>query len=569
MRSSKYFLSTVKESPAEAELASHKLMLRAGLIRRLGSGLYTWMPLGLRVLRKVEAVVREEMNRAGALELQMPCVIPSELWMESGRWDAFGPQMLRIKDRHQRDFLFGPTHEEVITDIARREIRSYRQLPAHFYQMHTKFRDEIRPRFGVMRAREFVMKDGYSFHAGYDDLVREYRVMHDTYSRIFERLGLKFRAVAADPGAIGGTGSHEFHVLADSGEDAIAWCPESDFAANIELAEAVAPPAPRPAPGAPMAKAATPGKTTCEDVAALLKLPLQRTVKAIAVMSGERFAMLLLRGDHNLNEIKAGKVAGLAPFRFASEAEIARHAGCQPGYIGPVGVKDALVIADRTVAAMGDFVCGANEAGFHLTGVNWGRDLLEPAVVADIRNVIEGDASPDGKGAIQIQRGIEVGHIFQLRTKYSEALKATYLDEKGVAQPMEMGCYGIGVTRIVAAAIEQNHDESGIAFPRAMAPFEVALVPIGYRKSATVREAADRLYAELAAAGIDVLLEDRDERAGVLFADMELIGVPHRVVVSERGIAAGTIEYKGRRDEAAANAPLAGALRFLQEKLGA
>ena len=569
MRSSKYFLSTVKESPAEAELASHKLMLRAGLIRRLGSGLYTWMPLGLRVLRKVEAVVREEMNRAGALELQMPCVIPSELWMESGRWDAFGPQMLRIKDRHQRDFLFGPTHEEVITDIARREIRSYRQLPAHFYQMHTKFRDEIRPRFGVMRAREFVMKDGYSFHAGYDDLVREYRVMHDTYSRIFERLGLKFRAVAADPGAIGGTGSHEFHVLADSGEDAIAWCPESDFAANIELAEAVAPPAPRPAPGAPMAKAATPGKTTCEDVAALLKLPLQRTVKAIAVMSGERFAMLLLRGDHNLNEIKAGKVAGLAPFRFASEAEIARHAGCQPGYIGPVGVKDALVIADRTVAAMGDFVCGANEAGFHLTGVNWGRDLLEPAVVADIRNVIEGDASPDGKGAIQIQRGIEVGHIFQLRTKYSEALKATYLDEKGVAQPMEMGCYGIGVTRIVAAAIEQNHDESGIAFPRAMAPFEVALVPIGYRKSATVREAADRLYAELAAAGVDVLLEDRDERAGVLFADMELIGVPHRVVISERGLAAGTMEYKGRRDEAAANPPLAGALRFLQEKLGA
>jgi len=569
MRSSKYFLSTVKEAPAEAELASHKLMLRAGLIRRLGSGLYTWMPLGLRVMRKVEAVVREEMNRAGALELQMPCVIPSELWVESGRWDAFGPQMLKIKDRHQRDFLFGPTHEEVITDIARREIRSYRQLPAHFYQMHTKFRDEIRPRFGVMRAREFLMKDGYSFHAGYADLVREYRVMHDTYSRIFERLGLKFRAVAADPGAIGGTGSHEFHVLADSGEDAIAWCPESDFAANIELAEAVAPAGARPAPGAPMAKAATPGRTTCEDVAALLKLPLQRTVKAIAVMSGDRFAMLLLRGDHSLNEIKAGKVAGLAPFRFASEAEIARHTGCQPGYIGPVGVRDALVIADRTVAAMGDFVCGANEAGFHLTGVNWGRDLPEPAAVADIRNVVEGDPSPDGKGALRIQRGIEVGHIFQLRTKYSEALKATYLDEKGVAQPMEMGCYGIGVTRIVAAAIEQNHDERGIAFPRAMAPFEVAVVPIGYRKSAAVREAADRLYAELAAAGVDVLLEDRDERAGVLFADMELIGVPHRVVISERGLAAGAIEYKGRRDEAAANPPLAGALRFLQEKLGA
>ena len=569
MRSTRYFLSTVKEAPAEAELVSHKLMLRAGLIRRLGSGLYTWMPLGLRVMRKVEAVVREEMNRAGALELQMPCVIPSELWLESGRWDAFGPQMLKIKDRHQRDFLFGPTHEEVITDIARREIRSYRQLPAHFYQMHTKFRDEIRPRFGVMRAREFVMKDGYSFHAGYDDLVREYHMMHDTYSRIFERLGLKFRSVAADPGAIGGTGSHEFHVLAESGEDAIAWCPESAYAANIELAEAIAPSVPRGAPGSSMAKVATPGKTTCEDVATLLKLPLQRTVKAIAVMSGERFAMLLLRGDHNLNEIKAGKVAGLAPFRFAGEAEIARHTGCQPGYIGPVGVIDALVIADRTVVAMGDFVCGANEAGFHLTGVNWGRDLPEPAVVADIRNVIEGDASPDGKGALRIQRGIEVGHIFQLRTKYSEALKATYLDEKGAAQPMEMGCYGIGVTRIVAAAIEQHHDERGIAFPIAMAPFEIALVPIGYRKSQAVREAADRLYAELAAAGVDVLLEDRDERAGVLFADMELIGVPHRVVVSERGIAAGTIEYKGRRDDAAANAPLAGALRFLQEKLGA
>ena len=569
MRSTRYFLSTVKEAPAEAELVSHKLMLRAGLIRRLGSGLYTWMPLGLRVMRKVEAVVREEMNRAGALELQMPCVIPSELWLESGRWDAFGPQMLKIKDRHQRDFLFGPTHEEVITDIARREIRSYRQLPAHFYQMHTKFRDEIRPRFGVMRAREFVMKDGYSFHAGYDDLVREYHMMHDTYSRIFERLGLKFRAVAADPGAIGGTGSHEFHVLADSGEDAIAWCPESAYAANIELAEAIAPSVPRGAPGSSMARVATPGKTTCEDVATLLKLPLQRTVKAIAVMSGERFAMLLLRGDHNLNEIKAGKATGLAPFRFAGEAEIARHTGCQPGYIGPVGVRDALVIADRTVVAMGDFVCGANEAGFHLTGVNWGRDLPEPAVVADIRNVIEGDASPDGKGALRIQRGIEVGHIFQLRTKYSEALKATYLDEKGAAQPMEMGCYGIGVTRIVAAAIEQNHDERGIAFPSAMAPFEIALVPIGYRKSQAVREAADRLYAELAAAGVDVLLEDRDERAGVLFADMELIGVPHRVVVSERGIAAGTIEYKGRRDDAAANAPLAGALRFLQEKLGA
>lgn len=569
MRSSKYFLSTVKEAPAEAELASHKLMLRAGLVRRLGSGLYTWMPLGLRVMRKVEAVVREEMNRAGALELQMPCVIPSELWLESGRWDAFGPQMLKIKDRHQRDFLFGPTHEEVITDIARREIRSYRQLPAHFYQMHTKFRDEIRPRFGVMRAREFVMKDGYSFHAGYDDLVREYRVMHDTYSRIFERLGLKFRAVAADPGAIGGTGSHEFHVLADSGEDAIAWCPESDFAANIELAEAVAPAGARPAPGAPMARAATPGRTTCEDVAALLKLPLQRTVKAIAVMSGERFAMLLLRGDHNLNEIKAGKVAGLAPFRFASEAEIARHAGCQPGYIGPVGVKDALVIADRTVAAMGDFVCGANEAGFHLTGVNWGRDLPEPAAVADIRNVVEGDPSPDGKGVLRIQRGIEVGHIFQLRTKYSEALKATYLDEKGAAQPMEMGCYGIGVTRIVGAAIEQNHDAKGISWPAQIAPFQVAIVPMNYHKSERVRAAADALHAELEAAGIDALLDDRDARAGVMFADMELIGVPHRVVVGERGLDKGALEYKGRQDENPTDVAVDEVVVFLKKKLSA
>lgn len=569
MRSSRFFISTVKEAPAEAELASHRLMLRAGLIRRLGSGLYTWMPLGLRVMRKVEAVVREEMNRAGALELQMPCVIPAELWVESGRWDAFGPQMLKIKDRHQRDFLFGPTHEEVITDIARREIRSYRQLPAHFYQMHTKFRDEIRPRFGVMRAREFVMKDGYSFHAGYDDLAREYRVMHETYCRIFERLGLKFRAVAADPGAIGGTGSHEFHVLADSGEDAIAWCPESDYAANVELAEAVAPAAPRPAPAAAMSRVSTPGKTTCQDVADLLKLPLQRTVKAIAVMSGERFAMLLLRGDHSLNEVKAAKIGGLGPFRFAGEAEIARHTGCQPGYIGPVGLGDALVIADRTVAAMGDFTCGANEAGYHLTGVNWGRDLPEPAVVADIRNVVEGDPSPDGKGNLRIQRGIEVGHIFQLRTKYSEALKATYLDEKGVARPMEMGCYGIGVTRIVAAAIEQNHDERGIAFPRAMAPFEVAVVPIGYRKSAAVREAADRLYAELAAAGIDVLLEDRDERAGVLFADMELIGVPHRIVISDRGIASGAVEYKGRRDAEPGSIPAGEALAFLRGKLRA
>jgi prolyl-tRNA synthetase len=569
MRSSKFFFATLKEAPAEAELASHRLMLRAGLIRRLGSGLYTWMPLGLRVVRKVEAIIREEMNRAGALEVLMPCVIPAELWIESGRWDAFGPQMLRIKDRHQRDFLFGPTHEEVITDIARREIRSYRQLPVHLYQIQTKFRDEIRPRFGVMRAREFVMKDGYSFHATFEDLQREYRVMHDTYSRIFTRLGLRFRAVAADPGAIGGTGSHEFHVLADSGEDAIAWCPESDYAANVELAEALAPPGPRPAPREPMAQVPTPGRETCADVAALLGIPIERTVKAIALVAGGRFALLLVRGDHTLNETKVAKVPGLAPFRFATDEEIARHTGSRPGYIGPVGLADALVVADRTVAAMADFVCGANKEGFHLTGVNWGRDLAEPAIVADIRNVVEGDPSPDGRGRLRVERGIEVGHIFQLRTKYSEAMHATFLDEKGVARPMEMGCYGIGVTRIVAAAIEQNHDERGIVFPRAIAPFEVCVVPVGYARNAAVREAAERLYRDLAAAGIDVLLEDREERAGVLFADMDLIGIPHRFVISERGLAAGTVEYKGRRDAAAQHTPLAAAVEFLRERLAA
>ncbi len=570
MRASQIFIATIKEAPAEAELVSHKLMLRAGLIRRLGSGLYTWMPLGLRVLRKVEAVVREEMNRAGALEVQMPCVIPAELWQESGRWEAFGPQMLKIKDRHERDFLFGPTHEEVITDIVRREVRSYRQLPVHFYQMHTKFRDEIRPRFGVLRAREFLMKDGYSFHADHADLEREYRNMHDTYVRIFTRLGLGFRAVAADPGAIGGTGSHEFHVLADSGEDAIAWCPQSAYAANVELAEAVAPAAGR-APGTErMKKVPTPGKTRCEDVAELLKLPFQRTVKAVAVMHDGGFALLLVRGDHGLNELKASKTPGLNPFRFASDAEIVHALGGAPGYIGPPlggsarpGVR---VIADRTVAAMADFVCGANEEGFHLTGVNWGRDAPEPEV-ADLRNVVEGDPSPDGAGTLRIQRGIEVGHIFQLRTKYSEAMKAAYLDQNGVSRPMEMGCYGIGVTRIVAAAIEQNHDSRGITFPRPMAPFEVCLVPIGYHKSVAVRDWADRLHAELAAGGMDVLLEDREERPGVLFADMDLIGVPHRIVISDRGLVAGEAEYKGRRDAGPTNLPLAQAAAFLRERL--
>ena len=568
MRSSKFFIGTIKEAPAEAELLSHKLMLRAGLVRRLGSGLYTWMPLGLRVLHKVEAIVRQEMNRAGALELQMPCVVPAELWQETGRWEAFGPQLLKIKDRHERDLLFGPTHEEVITDIVRRDIRSYRQLPVHFYQVHTKFRDEIRPRFGVMRAREFLMKDGYSFHVDHADLQREYRNMYHTYTRIFERLGLRFRAVAADPGAIGGTGSHEFHVLAESGEDAIAFCPDSDYAANRELAEAVAPSAPRRSPGGPMKKVPTPGKARCEDVAGLLQLPLEQTVKAIALMHDQSLNLLLLRGDHSLNELKASKVPGLAPFRFATETEIERALGCRPGYIGPVGVRGVRVIVDRTVAAMSDFVCGANAEDYHLTHVNWGRDLPEPELVADLRNVVEGDPSPDGKGRISIQRGIEVGHIFQLRTKYSESMNATFLDEKGEAKPMEMGCYGVGVTRIVAAAIEQNHDERGIIFPASMAPFSTCLVPIGYRKNEAVRAAADRLYAELLEAGIDVLMDDRDERPGVLFADMDLIGVPHRVVLSERGLAAGTLEYKARLDGAPYNLPLGEAVRFLRGRLG-
>jgi prolyl-tRNA synthetase len=564
MRSSQHFISTVKEAPADAELVSHRLMVRAGMIRRLAAGIYTWMPVGLRVVRKIEAIVREEMNRAGATELSMPVVQPGELWQESGRWSAYGPELLRFKDRHERDFVIQPTSEEVITEIARAELRSYRRLPVHFYQIQVKFRDERRPRFGVMRCREFVMKDGYSFHADHADLEREYRNMYDTYTRIFTRLGLQFRAVAADTGAIGGTGSHEFQVLADSGEDAIAWCPDSDYAANLELAEAVLPPEERQSPGEPMQKVATPGKSTCEEVAALLSLPLARTVKSVAVMHDKTFVLLLIRGDHSLNEVKTGKVPDLSPFRFATPEEIEANLGCKPGSIGPVGAK-VRVVADRTVAAMADFVCGANEEGFHLAGVNWGRDLPEPEV-ADIRNVVEGDPSPDGRGRLRIQRGIEVGHIFQLRTKYSEAMKAVFLDAKGQTQPMEMGCYGIGVTRIAAAAIEQNHDERGIVFPRPIAPFEACLVPIGMHKSAAVREAAEKLYVELRDAGVDLLLEDRDERPGVLFADMDLLGIPHRLVLSERGLAAGTVEYKARTQQSAENVPIAGTLRFLKER---
>jgi prolyl-tRNA synthetase len=570
MRASRFFIATLKEVPAEAEIVSHRLMLRSSLIRRLSAGIYTWLPLGVRVLRKVEAIIRSEMERAGAIEISMPVVQPAELWQESGRWQAYGPELLRFKDRHERDFVIQPTSEEVVTDLARSELKTYRRLPVHFYQIQTKFRDERRPRFGIMRGREFVMKDGYSFHADLADLEREYRNMHDTYTRIFTRLGLKFRAVAADTGAIGGTGSHEFHVLADSGEDAIAFCPASDYAANVELAEALAPEHKRERATQEMTKVATPGKIRCEEVAAFLGVPLQKTVKAIAVVpAGAPPALVLLRGDHELNEVKAQKVVG--DFRFASDKEIEEALGCRAGYIGPVGVPAATrILADRSVAPLSDFVCGANEAGYHYAGVNWGRDLRDdPAAVHDLRKVQEGDPSPDGKGRLEIVRGIEVGHIFQLRTKYSEAMKATYLDENGVARPMEMGCYGIGVTRIVAAAIEQNHDGRGIVFPAAIAPFAACLVPIGYHKSAAVRDAADQLYAALGATGVDVLMDDRDERPGVLFADMDLIGVPHRIVLSERGLAAGTAEYKGRRDEKPRDVALAEVLPFLKEQLGA
>lgn len=549
MRVSQFFIPTLREAPSEAELVSHKLMLRAGLIKKLGSGLYSWLPLGLRVLRKVEQIVRQEMNRAGAVELLMPAIQPAELWQESGRWDIFGPQMLKIKDRHERDFCFGPTHEEVITDIARQDIRSYRQLPLNLYQIQTKFRDEIRPRFGVMRAREFVMKDAYSFHADSDDLNREYQNMYDAYSRVFTRLGLRYRSVTADTGAIGGTGSHEFHVLAESGEDAIAFCPDSDYAANIELAEALAPNEQRTAPSAKMKKTPTPGKTTCEEVTQMLGLPLFRSVKALAVMHEDDMFMLLVRGDHHLNEAKTSKIPGLDPFRFATDSEIESRIGCRPGYIGPVGLPENIrVIADRSVALMSDFVCGANEAGYHYTGVNFGRDLGEPSVVADIRNVVAGDPSPDGEGILEIRRGIEVGHIFQLRTKYSEAMKCTFLDDAGQTKPMEMGCYGIGISRIVAAAIEQGHDDKGIVWTLPMAPFQVAIAAIDYPRSDAVRDAANSVHDDLTDMGIEVLLDDRGERPGVMFADLELIGVPYRVTIGERGLKEDKVEIQARGD---------------------
>ncbi len=574
MRASRFFISTLKEAPSDAEIVSHKLMLRAGMIRRLGSGIYNYMPMGLRVIRKVENIVREEMDRAGAIELLMPLVQPAELWQETGRWDKMGPELLRMKDRHGRDFALQPTSEEVVTDIARSEIRSYRQLPVNFYHIQTKFRDERRPRFGLMRGREFTMKDAYSFDRDVEGLERSYQLMVDAYNRIFTRFGLTFRAVAADNGAIGGSGSQEFHVIADTGEDALVYCPTSDYAANIEAAEAVAPDEPRAAATQPLFKAPTPGKERCEDVAAMLGLPLTRTVKSI-VLSVEKdegsreIWLLLLRGDHELNEVKAGKLPGIGPFRFASDAEIVEHFGCKPGYLGPIGTaRPVKIVADRSVAAMSDFVCGANDEGFHYTGVNWGRDLPEPQV-ADIRNVVAGDLSPDGKGVLEIQRGIEVGHVFQLGTRYSEDMKATYLDEKGQPQLMQMGCYGIGITRILGAAIEQNYDERGIIWPASIAPFEVVLCPMGYDRSASVREATDELYASLQAAGVDVVLDDRGERPGAMFADWELIGVPHRVVIGERGLKDGMLEYQGRRDEAATPVPRGEMAVFLQSKLAA
>ncbi|MDP3742816.1 MAG: proline--tRNA ligase [Methylotenera sp.] len=566
MRASQFFFNTQKEAPSDAELQSHILMVRAGLIKRLGSGLYSWMPLGLRVMRKVEAIVRDEMNKAGALELLMPAVQPRELWEETGRWAVFGPQMLKITDRHTREFCFGPTHEEVITDIARSEIRSYKQLPLNFYQIQTKFRDEIRPRFGVMRAREFMMKDAYSFHADFASLEETYATMYQAYSNVFTRLGLKFRAVKADSGAIGGDGSHEFHVLADSGEDGLAYCDTSNYAANVELAEALPLTNSRAAAKQSMQEVDTPKQTACDDVAKLLGVSVEHTVKAIALIANEKFYLALLRGDHNLNEVKVGKLAGMTDFRFATEAEIRTNLNCPPGFIGPVGINtEVTVIADKTVALMSDFICGANKPKYHLSGVNFGRDLPEPSLVADIRNVVAGDASPDGNGVLSLCRGIEVGHIFQLRTKYSKDMNATYLDENGQTQIMEMGCYGIGVSRIVGAAIEQGNDERGIIFPKSMAPFAVVICAIGYDKSETVKLVANKLHDELQAVGVDVLLDDRGERPGVMFAEADLMGIPHRLVIGERGLAEGNVEYKARVETDAKSITLDSVVEFVQK----
>jgi prolyl-tRNA synthetase len=570
MRASQFFISTLKEAPSEAELPSHKLMLRAGLIKRLSSGLYTWMPLGLRVMRKVEAIVRDEMSKAGSIELLMPAVQPAELWQESGRWQFYGKELLRLKDRHERDYCVGPTHEEVITDVVRKEVNSYKQLPLNFYQIQTKFRDEVRPRFGVMRAREFVMKDAYSFHSSFDSLKETYQDMYDAYCRVFQRLGLKFRPVAADTGSIGGTGSHEFQVLADSGEDVIAYCPTSDYAANIELAEAVAPAGERPAPGRALEKVLTPKAKTIAQLVDFLKVDIKQTVKAIVVESDDEAGtpmLLLVRGDHELNEIKAEKIAGIKkPLTFASPESIQRAFKAAPGSLGPVGFPGR-VIADRTVALMADMIIGANEDDYHYVGANFVRDCPEPEV-ADLRNVVPGDASPDGKGVLELCRGIEVGHVFQLRTKYSQEMGATFLDKEGKQQVMEMGCYGIGVSRIVAAAIEQSFDERGIIFSDTMAPFTVVIVPMGYYRSEAVKAAADALYLKLRGEGVDVLLDDRDERPGVLLADSELIGLPHRVVIGDRGLKEGKVEYQHRTDSAATSVDAAAIFDFLKGKLG-
>ena len=575
MKASQFFISTLKEAPADAEIVSHKLMMRAGMIKKLGAGLYTYMPVGLRVIRKVEQIVREEMNASGAVEVLMPVVQPAELWQETGRWDKMGDEMMRVKDRHERDLVIQPTSEEVVTDIARTEIRSYKQMPVNFYQIQTKFRDERRPRFGIMRGREFTMKDAYSFDRDAEGLKASYQKMYDAYTRIFQRFGLQFRAVAADNGAIGGSGSHEFHVIADTGEDAIVYCPDSDYAANMEAAEALAPATPRAAPAEAFTKTHTPGRTKCEAVAEQLGIPLERNVKSIVlatdVEGGQgddvQIWMLLLRADHELNEVKASKVPGLAEFRFATEGEILRAFGTPPGYLGPIGSKQPIkVVADRAVAVMSDFVIGANEEDYHFTGVNWGRDLPEPEVY-DLRNVVAGDASPDGKGTLAICRGIEVGHVFMLGTKYSEAMSATFLDENGKTRPMVMGCYGIGITRILGAAIEQNYDARGIIWPASIAPFQVVICPVGYDRSDAVRAEADRLHAELVAAGIDVILDDRGERPGAMFADWELIGVPFRVVVGDRGLKEGKLEFQGRRDEAATAVAPADVLATLKARL--
>jgi len=568
VRASKFYLHTLKEAPAEAEVASQRLMLRAGMVKKVAAGIYSWLPLGLLTLRKVEQIVREEMNRAGALESYLPHVVPAELWQETGRWDKFGPQLLKIRDRQERDFLFGPTHEEVVTDIVRKDIASYRQLPLNLFQIQVKFRDEIRPRFGVMRGREFLMKDAYSFDVDRDALMVSYRAMYEAYGRIFSRLGLTFRAVEADTGAIGGFASHEFQVLAESGEDAIAWSDGSDFAANVEQAEALAPTAPRAAPAETMEKVATPGRSTCEDVALLLGLPLTRTVKCLLVYAQERVQMLLVRGDHMGNEVKIGRLPGFGGWRWATEAEIVAATGCRPGYLGPVGIPpDMPLVADRTVAAMSDFVCGANESEFHLRGVNFGRDCREPDVVADLRNVVSGDPSPDGKGTLAIVRGIEVGHVFALGDVYSKAMNATYLDAAGQARHFQMGCYGIGVTRVVAAAIEQNHDERGIVWPAPMAPFAIAIAPIGYDRNDAVRHEADRLHDALEQAGIEVFLDDRGERPGVMFADLELIGIPFRVTIGDRGLKEGVVECQARRAGEAEKLSAAEAIPRLIERV--